>query len=29
MGEKAAQLILNRSNEHVEIPFYLRLRASL
>jgi DNA-binding transcriptional regulator YhcF (GntR family) len=29
MGEKAAELILQRSNEHVEIPFYLRLRASL
>ncbi len=29
MGEKAVQLILERSNEHVEIPFYLRLRASL
>jgi DNA-binding transcriptional regulator YhcF (GntR family) len=29
MGEKAAELILERSNEHVEIPFYLRLRASL
>jgi len=29
MGEKAAQLILERSNDHVEIPFYLRLRASL
>ncbi|KAA9037594.1 GntR family transcriptional regulator [Ginsengibacter hankyongi] len=29
MGEKAAKLILERSNEHVEIPFYLRLRASL
>jgi DNA-binding LacI/PurR family transcriptional regulator len=29
MGEKAADLVLNRSNVHVEIPFYLRLRASL
>ncbi len=29
MGEKAAQLILNQSTEHVEIPFYLTLRASL
>ena len=29
MGEKAADLVLNRTNEHVEIPFYLRLRASL
>lgn len=29
MGEKAAQLILEHSTEHVEIPFYLTLRASL
>lgn len=29
MGEKAAQLILEKSNDQVEIPFYLRLRASL
>lgn len=29
MGEKTADLILNRSTEHVEIPFYLTLRASL
>ncbi|MEO8109076.1 MAG: GntR family transcriptional regulator [Ginsengibacter sp.] len=29
MGEKAAELILKKSNEHIEIPFYLRLRASL
>jgi DNA-binding transcriptional regulator YhcF (GntR family) len=29
MGEKAAQLILEQSTEHVAIPFYLTLRASL
>jgi DNA-binding transcriptional regulator YhcF (GntR family) len=29
MGEKTAELILNRSSEHVEIPFYLTLRKSL
>ncbi|HEY0656792.1 MAG TPA: GntR family transcriptional regulator [Chryseosolibacter sp.] len=29
MGEKTAELILNRSTAHVEIPFYLTLRASL
>ena len=29
MGEKAAQLILEQSTEHVEAPFYLTLRASL
>jgi DNA-binding transcriptional regulator YhcF (GntR family) len=29
MGEKAAQMILNQSTEHVAIPFYLTLRASL
>jgi len=29
MGEKAAELILNQSKEHVEIPFYLTMRASL
>lgn len=29
MGEKAAQLILGQSTEHIEIPFYLTLRASL
>jgi len=29
MGEKTAQLILERSTEHVEIPFYLTLRPSL
>ncbi|MBC7872856.1 MAG: GntR family transcriptional regulator, partial [Ferruginibacter sp.] len=29
MGEKAAQLILGQSTEHVEIPFSLTLRASL
>lgn len=29
MGKKAAELILEKSNDHIEIPFYLRLRASL
>ncbi|MBL7740839.1 MAG: GntR family transcriptional regulator [Chitinophagaceae bacterium] len=29
MGEKAAQMILDHSTEHVEIPFYLTLRSSL
>jgi DNA-binding transcriptional regulator YhcF (GntR family) len=29
MGEKAAQLILEQSTEHVAIPFYLTMRASL
>jgi DNA-binding LacI/PurR family transcriptional regulator len=29
MGEKTAQLILEHSTEHVEIPFALTLRASL
>jgi DNA-binding transcriptional regulator YhcF (GntR family) len=29
MGEKTAELILNRSTEHVEIPFYLTTRSSL
>ncbi len=29
MGEKAAQLILQRSVEHIEIPFYLTMRDSL
>jgi DNA-binding transcriptional regulator YhcF (GntR family) len=29
MGEKTAELILTRSTEHVEIPFYLTLRSSL
>lgn len=29
MGEKAAQLILEQSTEHIEIPFYLTIRASL
>jgi DNA-binding transcriptional regulator YhcF (GntR family) len=29
MGEKTAQLILGQSTEHIEIPFYLTLRASL
>lgn len=29
MGRRAAELILTRSNEHVEIPFYLTLRNSL
>jgi DNA-binding transcriptional regulator YhcF (GntR family) len=29
MGEKTAELILNRSTDHIEIPFYLTLRASL
>lgn len=29
MGEKTAELILNRSTEHIEIPFYLKLRPSL
>jgi DNA-binding transcriptional regulator YhcF (GntR family) len=29
MGEKAAQMILSPSTEHVAIPFYLTLRASL
>lgn len=29
MGEKTAQLILEHSTEHIPIPFYLTLRASL
>lgn len=29
MGEKTAQMILDQSTEHVAIPFYLTLRASL
>jgi DNA-binding transcriptional regulator YhcF (GntR family) len=29
MGEKAGQMILDQSTEHVAIPFYLTLRASL
>ena len=29
MGEKAAEMILNHSVEHMAIPFYLTLRASL
>jgi DNA-binding LacI/PurR family transcriptional regulator len=29
MGEKTAQLILERSMQHIEIPFLLTLRASL
>lgn len=29
MGEKTAHLILERSAEHIEIPFYLTLRSSL
>jgi DNA-binding LacI/PurR family transcriptional regulator len=29
MGEKAAQLILDQSTEHIEIPFHVTLRASL
>lgn len=29
MGEKTAQLILERSSQHIEIPFYLTLRPSL
>ena len=29
MGEKAAELILNKSSEHIEARFYLTLRNSL
>ena len=29
MGEKTAQLILERSTQHIQIPFYLTLRSSL
>jgi DNA-binding transcriptional regulator YhcF (GntR family) len=29
MGKKTAELILNNSTEHIEIPFYLTLRSSL
>ena len=29
MGEKAAQLILEKSTEHIATPFHLTLRASL
>ena len=29
MGEKAAQLVLEKSKEHIEIPFHLTLRSSL
>ena len=29
MGEKAAQLILQKSTQHVAAPFHLKLRASL
>ena len=29
MGKKAAELILEQSTEHIEIPFYLTMRSSL
>ena len=29
MGEKAAQLVLENSKEHIAIPFHLTLRSSL
>jgi DNA-binding transcriptional regulator YhcF (GntR family) len=29
MGQKAAELILNNSNEHYKVPFYVTIRASL
>jgi DNA-binding transcriptional regulator YhcF (GntR family) len=29
MGQKAAELILNNSNEHFKVPFYVTIRASL
>lgn len=29
MGQKAAELILNQSTQHVELPFHLTMRASL
>lgn len=29
MGERAAQLILDKSTQHIEIPFYLTMRTSL
>ncbi|CAN5352911.1 GntR family transcriptional regulator [soil metagenome] len=29
MGEKTAQLIFDHSSQHIEVPFYLTLRASL
>ena len=29
MGEKAAELVLNKSSEHIEARFYLTLRNSL
>jgi DNA-binding transcriptional regulator YhcF (GntR family) len=29
MGEKAAQLIIDKSTQHIELPFYLTLRTSL
>jgi len=29
MGVMAAQMILENSKEHLEVPFYLTLRASL
>ena len=29
MGEKAARLIIDKSREHIEIPFSLTLRTSL
>ncbi|RXK83071.1 GntR family transcriptional regulator [Filimonas effusa] len=29
MGEKAAQIVLSRSQEHIALPFYLNRRASL
>ena len=29
MGAMAAEMILNNSKEHLEVPFYLTLRASL
>ena len=29
MGEKAAQLIIDKSTQHIQIPFYLTLRTSL
>ncbi|MEI7584705.1 hypothetical protein [Runella sp.] len=29
MGKQTAQLILENAKEHIEVPFYLTLRASL
>jgi DNA-binding LacI/PurR family transcriptional regulator len=29
MGQKAAELILTQSTEHIAIPFHLTIRASL